>query len=108
MIIIPVKTRILLPPKDDLLGAIKESIPVLQESSIVAVTSKVISIWQGRCIAISEIEDKDKLINKELLTLQPITQIVHLLDAISSSEEIKFLYTAVPRIDVPSKEKPSA
>jgi hypothetical protein len=36
----------------------------------------------------------------------PFTQIVHLLDAILTSDEIKLLYTAVPKIPVPSNEKP--
>lgn len=58
-----IKTRKFLPPKDDLwelLSAIKD----LKENSVVAVTSKVVSIGEGRCIPIDEIE-KDVLIIKE-------------------------------------------
>lgn len=58
-----IKTRKFLPPKDnlwDLLGAIKN----LKENSVVAVTSKVVSIGEGRCISIESI-DKDELIAKE-------------------------------------------
>lgn len=58
-----IKTRKFLPPQDnlwDLLSAIKN----LKENSIVCITSKVVSIGEGRCISISGI-DKDELIQKE-------------------------------------------
>src|SRR3989344_5422156 len=45
-----IKTRKLVPPKDDLYGAIRESLPTLSERSVVVVTSKVLAIHQGRCI----------------------------------------------------------
>ncbi|MEK7664532.1 MAG: coenzyme F420-0:L-glutamate ligase [Patescibacteria group bacterium] len=65
MIIKPVKTRIIVPPKDDLLEAIGGSIKFLKEKSIVAITSKVVSIWQGRCILADCSKNKDDLIIKE-------------------------------------------
>lgn len=58
-----IKTRMFLPPKDnlwDLLSVIKN----LEENSVVAVTSKVVSISEGRCIPIDSI-GKDELIIKE-------------------------------------------
>lgn len=58
-----IQTRKFLPPKDDLwdlLLAVKN----LKENSVVAVTSKVVSIGEGRCILLGKI-DKDKLIAKE-------------------------------------------
>ncbi len=58
-----IKTRKFLPPKDDLwdlLSAIKN----LKENSVVAVTSKVVAIGEGRCIPMGSI-NKDKLIAKE-------------------------------------------
>lgn len=58
-----IKTRKFLPPKDDLwnlLGAIKS----LKENSVVAITSKVVSIGEGQSILIDSI-DKDELIIKE-------------------------------------------
>ncbi len=61
----PIKTRVFLPPKDDLFSLIKESIPALKEKSIIIFTSKIISIWQGRCIKINLVKDKDALIKKE-------------------------------------------
>lgn len=65
MIITPVKTRILRPPRDDLLVAIQDALPRLKENTVLAVTSKVVSIWQGRCVAKKEYPDKDELIKKE-------------------------------------------
>ena len=62
-----IKTRPIIPPKDDLLYVIKESFfgLNLKEKSIIVVTSKVVAIWQGRCIKISEVANKDELIIKE-------------------------------------------
>lgn len=54
-----IKVRKFLPPKDDLwdlLSAIKR----LSENSVVAVTSKIVAIGEGRCIKASEIK-KDEL-----------------------------------------------
>ena len=65
MIVTPVKTRILAPPKDDLLGAIRHSVRSLPEKSVFVVTSKVVSIWQGRCVPMREVPDKEKLIARE-------------------------------------------
>ena len=65
MIIRTIKTRVLLPPQDDLLDAIKKSLSQLKEGSVVAVTSKVVSVWQGRCVPVSEYPDRDKLVAEE-------------------------------------------
>jgi len=65
MIIIPIKTRILEPPQDDLLSAIKKALPRLKEKTVLVITSKVVSIGEGRCIPISQFPDKDELIKKE-------------------------------------------
>lgn len=65
MIVTPIKTRIIVPPKDDLLEAISKSIKSLKEKSIIVITSKVVSIWQGRCILVDSLKDKDDLIIKE-------------------------------------------
>lgn len=65
MIIIPIKTRVLVPPQDDLLAAVQHALPRLEENTILAVTSKVVSIWQGRCVSKSDYSDKDELIKKE-------------------------------------------
>ena len=65
MIVKAIKTRPLIPPKDDLLSVIRESIFGLKEEAIVVVTSKVVSIWQGKCIKIDGKIEKDELIKKE-------------------------------------------
>lgn len=67
MVIKAIKTRKFLPPKDDLFSLIKESFLglILKEKSIIVVASKIVSIWQGRCVKISKKIDKDELIKKE-------------------------------------------
>lgn len=58
-----IKTRKFLPPKDnlwELLSAIKS----LKENSVVAVTSKVVAIGEGRCISLDK-TTKDELAIKE-------------------------------------------
>ncbi|MCX6722094.1 MAG: coenzyme F420-0:L-glutamate ligase [Candidatus Staskawiczbacteria bacterium] len=65
MIVKGIKTRKILPPKDDLLSVIKESIFEIKEKSIIVVTSKVVSIWQGKCIKIDKSVNKEELIKKE-------------------------------------------
>lgn len=65
MIIKTIKTRVLLPPKDDLLDAMKRSLPKIKEKSVVAITSKTVSIWQGRCVPVSAYPDRDALIARE-------------------------------------------
>jgi len=66
MIVKAVKTRALIPPKDDLLSVIKESFLQfkLKEKSIIVITSKVVSIWEGSCAKAGEI-NKDKLVKQE-------------------------------------------
>lgn len=63
MIINAIKTRKFLPPKDnlwDLLSAVKN----LTENSVVAVSSKVVAIGEGRCMPVDKIS-KDELAIKE-------------------------------------------
>lgn len=58
-----IKTRKFLPPQDnleDLFDAVKD----LKENSVVAITSKVVSIGEGRCVEINKIE-KDELAVQE-------------------------------------------
>src|SRR3989338_1241667 len=61
MEIIPVKIEVLRPPQDDLLSKVKKTRLRLREGDIVAVTSKVVSIWQGRSVLQSSVRDKDVL-----------------------------------------------
>jgi len=66
MLVKAVKTRPLIPPKDDLLSVIRESILKLEERSIIVITSKVVSIWQGRCVKIIQ-NSKFKIQKSELI-----------------------------------------
>lgn len=61
----PIKTRPLVPPKDDLYQVLDASLPPLQEGDVILVTSKIVAIHQGRCIPVSEVSNKDVLIRKE-------------------------------------------
>jgi dihydrofolate synthase / folylpolyglutamate synthase len=72
-----VKTRVLLPPQDDLLYVIEKSIQSLEEYSIVAITSKVVSIWENRCVPISSVVDKDELIIKQADKYLPRSESPH-------------------------------
>lgn len=55
---IPIKTRVLQPPQDDLFSVLDESLTDVREGDVVVVTSKVVAIHQGRCV---EKEGADKL-----------------------------------------------
>lgn len=64
MIVRSIKTRKFLPPKDDLWDLLS-SIKSLKENTVLAVTSKVVSIGEGRCIPVRDFPDKDQLVVKE-------------------------------------------
>jgi F420-0:gamma-glutamyl ligase len=61
---IPIKTRVMSPPEDDLYSVLDESVTDLQEGDLVLVTSKVVAIGQGKCIPIDSIE-KRELVEQE-------------------------------------------
>lgn len=61
----PISVRVLRPPKDDLFEALGKALPKIEERSVVVITSKVVSIGQGRCIAKADAPDKDALIISE-------------------------------------------
>ena len=65
MIVRAIKTRKLLPPKDDLWEVLERSLPRLEEDTVVAISSKIVSIGEGRCVPASEVTDKDALITHE-------------------------------------------
>src|SRR3989344_2726665 len=61
----PFKIEVIVPPKDeDFFEKIKKSELTLQDHDVVAISSKVVSIWQGRCVP-HEKDKKDDLIKKE-------------------------------------------
>lgn len=61
MEVTPFKLEVVRPPQDDLLAKIKTSALTLQEGDVVALSSKVVAIWQGRCVLRAD-TDKDELI----------------------------------------------
>lgn len=60
-----IKTRKLVPPKDDLYAALKGSIKRIPEKSVVVVASKVVAIHQGRCVKIKPGVDRETLAKQE-------------------------------------------
>jgi len=63
--IIPVKTRIFHPPRDDIFDLMENFLPKLQEKDVVLITSKIVAIHQGRCFLKQKIKNKISLIKKE-------------------------------------------
>jgi len=53
------------PPRDDLYGVFDKSLPRLLEKDVLLVTSKVVSIHQGRCIEGGKVPDKLSLVKRE-------------------------------------------
>lgn len=62
---IPIKTRPVRPPKDDIYQVLEMSLPRLQEKDVLFITSKVLAIHQGRCVKIGPAVNKHELIKKE-------------------------------------------
>jgi len=60
-----VRTRPLLPPKDNIYPVLDQYLPPLREGDVIFITSKIIAIHQGRCIPMEKVKDKDELIKKE-------------------------------------------
>lgn len=65
MEIIPVRLDVLHPPKDDLFSKIEQSGMSPEEHDVIAVSSKVVSIAEGRCVPKESREQKEALIQKE-------------------------------------------
>ncbi len=65
MHILPITTRTLTPPKDDVFDVLDEFIDDLRDGDILCITSKILAIHQGRCIPLEDAPDKDALIKSE-------------------------------------------
>jgi F420-0:gamma-glutamyl ligase len=65
MLFLPIKTRKFLPQKDDLYNLLDEFLPPLKEKDILVITSKIVSISQGRTVKITPTTDRIALIKKE-------------------------------------------
>ena len=72
---IKVKTRPILPPKDNIYPILDKYMPKLKEGDVVFITSKILGIHQGRCIPVSEVPDKDKLVIEEADMYIPRSQV---------------------------------
>ena len=93
MELIPIKTRILHPPKDNLLEILDEVLTSLRESDVVCITSKVVAIHEGRCVLI-EGTDKSALVQSEATHIycpkgesKPLTITHHALISASGIDE---------------------
>jgi dihydrofolate synthase / folylpolyglutamate synthase len=64
MELIPIKTRILHPPQDNLLEVLDASLLDVREGDVIVITSKVVAIHEGRCVPIDG-TDKSALVNEE-------------------------------------------
>ncbi len=65
MEILPVKTRVMNPPKDNIFAALDAAQFEFHEKDIFILTSKVVSIHQGQCVLDDGTITKDQLIAKE-------------------------------------------
>lgn len=65
MKVTPIKTRIVLPPQDDILDVLDSLVPKLKENMMVIVASKIVAIWEGRSVPLSDYPNKDELIIQE-------------------------------------------
>lgn len=54
MQITPIKTRTLVPPKDDLFAALTATLSELEDGSVIALSSKAVAIGEGRCVPMPE------------------------------------------------------
>jgi len=62
---LPIKTRRLNPPQDDLFSVLDESLINLKEEDLVLITSKVVAIHQGRSLAFKDAPAKRELVEQE-------------------------------------------
>lgn len=67
---IPIKTRILQPPQDDLFSVLDESLNGVVDGDIIAISSKIVAISEGNCVPVGSIE-KSELVKKEAELLIP-------------------------------------
>ncbi len=80
MKIIALSTRLLLPPQDNALAAIIDALDQaggLRNGDILAITSKIISLHQGRVVPINQVADKDQLIIDQAESYLPRQLVPH-------------------------------
>jgi F420-0:gamma-glutamyl ligase len=59
MQVIPIKTRVLTPPQDSLATVLDEYLIDIQEGDVIAISSKVIALDEGRCVPAAEVNKED-------------------------------------------------
>lgn len=64
MQLIPIKTRVVNPPQDDLFEVFDESLKDIQEKDIIVISSKIVAIGEGNCVPV-EGTDKQALVEAE-------------------------------------------
>lgn len=70
--LIRVKTRPLLPPRDDLYDTLDLALPRLLDGDVIAIASKVVAIHQGRCVPVTSVQDKEELVEAEAEASDPL------------------------------------
>jgi len=60
-----IKTRLFLPPQDDLYQLLDQSLTELKDKDVVVVSSRLVAIHQGRCVKVACSTNKDDLIKQE-------------------------------------------
>ncbi|MDE2312154.1 MAG: coenzyme F420-0:L-glutamate ligase [Patescibacteria group bacterium] len=72
----PIKTRPFIPPRDNIFKLLDESLPQLKEGDVVFITSKILSIHQGKCVKITKSKtQKSRLTTQEADYSLPASQV---------------------------------
>ncbi len=61
---LPIKTRIMVPPQDDVFALMRESLSEVKNGDVICISSKVVAIHEGRCVASTEV-DKATLVAED-------------------------------------------
>ena len=75
--LLQIRTRPLIPPKDDLWDALHPALPPLEEGDVLAITSKIVAIHQGRCVPAATVDNIEDLIEDEAEGWIPKTSSKH-------------------------------
>ncbi|MFT7507821.1 MAG: F420-0:gamma-glutamyl ligase, partial [Acidimicrobiales bacterium] len=70
MQILPIKTRIMNPPQDDIFPVLDEYLSDVQEGDVILISSKIVAISEGRTVRLDEV-DKAELVASEADLLVP-------------------------------------
>lgn len=71
MEILPIKLAALVPPKDELVAKILASPLKLKDNDVLAISSKVVSIDEGRCVPSEQASKTDLIVRESQLYTQP-------------------------------------